>query len=107
MDNAHVYLAMWDCLGFETIIDVTEAEQQALWSALQGKEVTAAIPFNQMMLRARFNLQRDPEIYTFSADANLETLLQLSEDCPQALVDLIRSKGHRLFGDHSRKKVIV
>lgn len=103
----HLFLAMWDCLGFETIIDVTEREQAAVWDKLQGKEAEVSIPFNAMMLRARFNTQRNPEIYSFNSDVDLETLIKFSESCPQELVNKIRKHGKKLFGEPGQKKVIV
>jgi len=103
----HLFLAMWDCLGFETIIDVTEREQVAVWDKLQGKEAEVSIPFNAMMLRARLNPQRNPEIYSFNSDVDLETLIEFSKSSPQELVNKIRKHGKKLFGEIKQKEVIV
>lgn len=98
---------MWDCLGFETIIDVTEREKTAVWNKLQGKKADVSIPFNAMLLRARFNPQRSPEIYSFNSDVDLETLIEFSKSCPQELVNKIRKHGKKLFGEIKQKDVIV
>lgn len=107
IDDTHLFLTMWDCLGFETIIDVTEREQKAVWDKLQGKDSEVSIPFNAMMLRARFNPQRNPEIYSFRSDVDLETLIEMSKSCPQELVNKIRKHGKKLFGEIKQKDVIV
>ena len=106
-NKEHLFLAMWDCLGFETIIDVTEREQSAVWAKLQDKETEVSIPFNAMMLRARFNPQRSPEIYSFNSDVDLETLIEFSKSSPQDLVNKIRKHGKKLFGEIKQKDVIV
>lgn len=105
--ETHHFLAMWDSWGFETIIDVTAEERDAVWSTLKGVPKQANIPYNAMLLRAKFNPQRSPEIYTFSASIDLETLRKYADESPQQLVNLIRDRGHKLYGEPKQKDVIV
>jgi hypothetical protein len=61
------------------------------------------------MLRARYNPQRSPEIWLFTATDTIrqEELMDVAKDNPQYLVDLIREKGSCLYHNTSQKQVIT
>jgi hypothetical protein len=93
---------MWDERGFETIKDCTKWERETFLNTIAGKELTPApVNLQAMMMRARFNPQRHYEIWTFNTVEELdeETLWRYAEDNPQALVDMIRERGKRLYGE--------
>ena len=92
---------MWDENGFEVIKDCTSWERDSLLNTLAGKELSKSpVNLQAMTMRARFNPQRNYEIYTFNTteDFEEEALWKIAEENPQTLVDLIREKGKRLYG---------
>lgn len=82
-----------------------------MWAALKGKEAPGqlgmGVPLHAMMLRARANPQRSPEIWTFTSELDRETLISYSKHEPQALADAIRRCGKAIFTSAKEKKVIV
>jgi hypothetical protein len=98
MTKPHKFLAYWDCLGFESITDITSYERQKIMSALTGETTNEQLNLNHMMLRARFNPQRSPEIWSFESELDHATLWNLAETDPQPLVDAIRNCGNKLYG---------
>lgn len=107
-DSSSVFLAYWDSLGFETIINVSDIDKRRMWAALKGQELPGqlGLPLPAMMMRARVNPQREPEIWTFTSDLDLNTLRQYSKDSPQALADAIRGVGKPIFRTPKTQKVI-
>jgi hypothetical protein len=103
----HLYIAYFDSLGFETIIDLTEHDRRAMWAELKGEKPKRleAVPY--MVLRAKSNPQRFPEIWTFQSEVDLDTLLCYSKDCPQELADLIRQHGNKVFVTVKPNKVVI
>lgn len=101
-----LYLAYFDTLGFECILDVSSYDKKAMWAALSDKTIPNEIPLHQMIMRAKFNPQRFPEIWTFQSEVDLKTLIKYSKDLPQALVDAIREHGNKVFATHREKEVI-
>ena len=102
MSKSKVYICMWDERGFETIKDCTKWERESLLNTIAGKELSKPpVNLQAMMMRARFNPQRHYEIWTFNTEESLdeETLWRYAEDNPQALADMIRARGKRLYGE--------
>jgi len=100
------YLAYFDSLGFECILDLKEYERDLVWSSLKGVKPSKTIPLQQMVLRARYNPQRFPEIWSFTANIPLKKLISLSKQCPQDLANLIRESGSSVFVTAKEKTVI-
>lgn len=99
--KSRVYICMWDENGFEVIKDCTSWERDSLLNTLADKPLKPApVNLQAMTMRARFNPQRNYEIYTFNTteDFEEESLWEIAEENPQTLVDLIREKGKRLYG---------
>jgi hypothetical protein len=93
---------MWDCNGFEVLKDCSSWERESLLNTIAGKELTKPpVNLQAMTMRARFNPQRNYEIYTFNTTEELdeETLWRYADENPQALVDMIRERGKRLYGE--------
>jgi len=105
--SAKLYIAYWDTLGFECILDVTSYDKKAMWAALSDKSVPNVIPLHQMIMRAKFNPQRFPEIWTFQSEVDLKTLIKYSKDLPQELVDLIREHGTKVYVTHRDKNTVI
>lgn len=100
-----VFVAYFDCLGFECILDATAHEHKAIFSTLKDEQ-HPRLPLPEMMLRARFNPQRSPEIWMFNSEVSLEDLKDQAEENPQFLADLIRSKGQALYTTPKECRVI-
>lgn len=102
------FLVMWCCEGLECIIDLTqwrkqmeEWEKKTLWAQLKDQKCDPApkIPLPHMITRARANPQRLYEIYTFSATDGItkDDIESMFETSPQAIADLIREKGYKVY----------
>jgi hypothetical protein len=93
---------MWDERGFETLKDCSSWERETFLNTIAGKELTKPpVNLQAMMMRARFNPQRHYEIWTFNTEDSLdeETLWSYAEHNPQALADMIRNHGKKLYSN--------
>ena len=106
MTKSNLYLASWDTLGFECVIDVTGYDKKAMWASLSDKKIPNEIPLHQMIMRAKMNPQRFPEIWTFQSELDLKTILRYTKDMPQEMADLIREHGTKVFSTPKQKAVI-
>jgi hypothetical protein len=70
MKDPNLFLLMWNELGLEVCINITNVEKDTVWAKLGDKE-PPKVPIAQMMMRARTNPQRHYEIYTISTKANI------------------------------------
>jgi hypothetical protein len=99
---------MWDCNGLECLFDITDVDGDMLMSKLKGE--TYKVPYNlsMMMMRARANLQRSYEIYSFTTvDMDYDDVKSMFETDPQVMVNAIREQGHMIHSDYNpRQKVI-
>ena len=103
----HQFLVMWDCNGLEVVADITEDEQTRVWAALKGQTVQSQLPnLNHLMLRARYNSQRNYEIYIVEATEGItaKDIEDMFEASPQAGADVIRRLGHRVLGERLKLK---
>ena len=101
-----LYLAYFDTLGFECVLDLTTHDKKAMWAALSDKTIPNQIPLHQMILRAKFNPQRFPEIWTFQSELDLKDILCYTKDMPQEMANLIRENGNKVFTTPKEKVVI-
>lgn len=109
---SHQFLVVWDQLGLECCMDVTEDQQRRMWQKLKGEPVSQSqIPnINHIMLRARFNSQRHYEIYTVEATDGItaEDIREMFETSPQSAADTIRRLGHCIHSDRAeRDRVLI
>lgn len=104
--SSRKFLTLFDCLGFETIIDVTDYEHKKLINDIKGT-ATTRLPVNEMVLRAKFNEQRRAEVWLFTSEIPLDELTQLSADEPQLLADSIRRVGYNLYKPLSQVGTII
>ena len=98
----HKFLVMWCNEGLESVVDLTQDEQQRAWSALKGKTPVSQLPnVNHMILRARYNTQRHYEIYVVEATEGItaDDIRDMFENSPQTAADTIRERGNCLHSD--------
>ena len=110
MTKERIFIAFWDCLGFEAIVDFTSWERQSLLDDIAGKQrKPAPVNLHAMMLRAKSNPQRSPEIWSFTTVEGISEadLKDIAQENPQYLVDIIRENGTCLYRSVADKKVIV
>ena len=110
---SRTYAMMWDCYGLEALEDCTDVLKQHTWAELAGQDRSRLPqPPNLRMweMRARFNPQRNYEIYVLTAedDVTKESLRQTFEDAPQHMADTVRARGRQIYSarDISRERVI-
>lgn len=106
------WLVYWDNTGFEGIIDVgTHLEKEAFDLLVHDKRQDQSISsiYNMMTMRARFNPQRNPEIWTFTSNEDIteESLREVADRDPQWLVDWIRKNGTKMYGERGAKPRIT
>jgi hypothetical protein len=98
---------MWDCNGLEVVADITEDEQARVWAALKDQEVQSRLPnLNHLMLRARYNNQRNYEIYMVEATEGItaKDIEEMFENSPQAGADAIRRLGQSIWREPLKLK---
>jgi hypothetical protein len=99
---------MWDCNGLECLFDITDVDGDMLMSKLKGE--TYRVPYNlsMMMMRARANLQRSYEIYSFTTvDMDYDDVKSMFETDPQVMVNAIREQGHMIHSDYSPNRKVI
>ena len=104
--KAKLFLAYFDSLGFESIIDLTEYDKKAMWASLSEKEAPQRLPVGMFIMRAKANPQRFPEIWTFQSNLSESQLMTIARSSPQNLADLIRQEGSKVFVTPKSKAVI-
>jgi hypothetical protein len=100
-----VYIAYFDTLGFECVIDLSNHEKKAMWDTLKGLK-PKQLPIGMMIMRAKANPQRFPEIWTFQSELDLDEILCYTKDMPQAMADSIRENGSKVFVTPKQKELI-
>ena len=109
------WIVLFDSDGVDTLVPWGELMADRMMSTLSGGEIKSENPqhiVSRMMLRARFNEQRFPEVWTYQTDNDIDysEMRSLWEVNPQYMADLIRKKGEQLYGDKPgsrRQQVIV
>jgi len=105
------FLLVWDMLGLEAAINLDEIVEADVQTRLQdGKYVdgvSRAINFAQ--LRARFNTQRNYEIYAINLPQGTtsDDVHSWFEGNAQVMADLVRAKGVPLLKRSGVKPVIT
>ena len=111
------FVVMWDMLGLESLINVTQIEKEHeqwekenIFRILKDQDKTlkpAHVPLEMMILRARCNSQRHYEIYAFDSELSEEDIRETFESDPQVMADAIRRVGHKFYSDRVDKKTQV
>lgn len=97
-DRSDTYIIMWDSLGLEYIANVSAMERAAIDDVLHDR-TARTIPLNSLLLRARFNSQRNYEIYMVESEMTEDEIIAHFDSDPQSIVDAIRRVGKKVFGE--------
>ena len=100
---------MWDCMGLEAAVNVSDISKKRVWAALRGEDldkVQADPILPQWRLRAQFNPQRHYEIYIIEADEGITVadIRNAFEASPQTMAETVRRIGHKFFSDRQTKE---
>jgi hypothetical protein len=103
------FLAMWDCNGLECLVDITDMEGDAMMAGLKGEAYKMPFNIGMMIMRAKANMQRSYEIYTFETeqDIDYECIKDMFEHTPQVIVDAVRKNGNKIYSDYSKKEKVL
>ena len=108
--KTRTYIAYWDCLGFEAIVDVSKWERESLMNRIAGKELSPPpVNLKLLLLRAQANPQRFPEVWTFNTvdEFKQEDLWEIAKSEPQVLVDSIRNLGKCLYKSQKHENAVI
>lgn len=103
-DKTQLYLAYFDSLGFECIINLSNIDKKKMWASLKGESYH--MPAHHLIMRAKANPQRFPEIWTFWSSVTQKQLAEYATDMPQELADGIRNVGTKVFVTKREKELI-
>jgi hypothetical protein len=106
MERTSNFLAYWDCLGFEFVVNTTKMEHQDLMADLTGTPKSRSNILYTSLMRAKFNPQRNPQIWGFTSTLTEDELVKISKESPQELANLIKELGWKHYGETPQKKVI-
>ena len=100
------FLVSWCSEGLETVVNVTDLQQQETFAILSNKPVTVSVNriYSMLLLRARFNTQRFYEIYSVEATDGIteDDIREMFENSPQTAADTIRERGAELYSDRQK-----
>lgn len=99
---------MWDNLGLEAAVNVSDISKKRVWAALQGQElnkVQAEPNLLHWQLRAQFNPQRHYEIYLLEVEDGItvDDIVEAFDDAPQQMADTVRRIGHKFYSDRAEQ----
>jgi hypothetical protein len=97
---ARNFLVYFDNLGFEAVFDLGQIQSDATMAALKDEHYSMPFNMNALLLRARFNPQRFPEIWVFEVadEVTEENVRKMAAENPQALADFARANGKNFYG---------
>lgn len=90
------FAIMWDCYGLEAVARVPDPADKT-FALLKGVEPPAMPNINMWALRARFNPQRNYEIYLITAVPGIaeDDIRAMFEADPQGSAETIRRIGNK------------
>ena len=103
-----IFAIMWDCYGLEAIARVPDPADKT-FALLKGVEPPALPNINMWELRARYNPQRNYEIYLITATPGIdeEDIRDMFETDPQGSAETIRRIGQKFFSDRETAKRLI
>lgn len=106
--DSTVYILSWDMHGLESCINATELDQQRTLEILGNKgpgHNKLGHIVSHLRLRAQANIQRHYEIYSIAVDSTIgkDDLVAQFEQNPQAMADLVRNRGNKIYSDRLSK----
>jgi len=115
-EDPHRFLLFWDCYGLETVVDMDGYDRKRIEATLKGevyKDVDVGELIPMLQLRARYNPQRNYEMYAITMPDGVteEHVKEMFDVNPQGMATLIRKRGVCLYGKNAetqnRQRVIV
>jgi len=94
------FAVMWDCHGLEACARVPNPADTT-FALLQGAKKPGMPNINHWALRARFNPQRNYEIYIITTTPGIDEddICEMFAANPQTAADTIRRIGHCYYSD--------
>jgi hypothetical protein len=108
MPKENVFAVMWDCNSLEAVEQIPDPALST-FAVLQGQEPPRPPNINMWLLRARFNTQRNYEIYIVHATPEItrENIRKMFEADPQTAADTIRRLGHKFYSDRATQSCAI
>lgn len=103
MKDSRIYLLSWDRDGLDSVVDLTELEQQQVWQILSSPTADPhshhEYHLQHMLLRAKCNPQRLYEIYTVHMEPHIteQDVRDLFHNDATDMIALIRENGNQLY----------
>ena len=103
-----VFAIMWDCYGLEAVARIPDPADTT-FALLKGVEPPKGPNINHWSLRARFNTQRNYEIYIITATPGIDEddIREMFEYNPQSAAETIRRIGQKYFSDRAQEDRVV
>jgi hypothetical protein len=103
-----IFAIMWDCYGLEAVARVPDPADRT-FALLKGVAPPELPAINHWALRARFNPQRNYEIYLITAVPGIDEddIRQMFEANPQGAADTIRRIGQKFWGERDTKERVI
>jgi hypothetical protein len=103
-----MFAIMWDCNGLEAVAKVPDPADTTF--ALLANRPKPTLPnINMWELRARYNLQRNYEIYIITATPGIseDDIRDMFEADPQGSAETIRRIGQKFYSDRQTKERLI
>lgn len=103
-----IFAIMWDCYGLEACVRVPDPADTT-FALLQNKKPPEPPNVEHWKLRARFNPQRNYEIYIITATPGIDRddIVSMFEANPQSAADTIRRIGQCLWGERETRERVI
>ena len=103
-----VFAIMWCCDGLEAVERVPDPADRT-FALLKGIEPPRPPNINTWALRARYNTQRNYEIYIITAVPGItkDDIWDMFEADPQSAADTIRRIGEKYYSDRATKEKLI
>jgi hypothetical protein len=100
-----IFAIMWDYYGLEAVARIPDPADTT-FALLKGVEPPKGPNINHWSLRARFNAQRNYEIYIITATPGISEhdIREMFENNPQSAADTIRRIGQKYFSNRDTKE---
>lgn len=103
------FVLMWDCYGLEACVAVPHPADTT-FALLKGAKPPQMPNIEHWKLRARYNPQRNYEIYIITTESGIDRddIVTMFADNPQSAADTIRRIGHCYYSDReTHQRAIV
>lgn len=103
-----IFAIMWDCYGLEACVRVPNPADTT-FALLQNKKPPEMPNVEHWKLRARFNPQRNYEIYIITATPGIDSddIVAMFEADPQSAADTIRRIGQCVWSERQTRERVI